>query len=237
MGKKIKKLMEDFEPCFREMFMEWLDDKEVQEKLFNLFEKKDSKENLQEIERLKAENRKCKDEIIRLENNLDYYKTESEKAVIRLTKEKEELYEELNAEKSKPKYDGKIAEAYAEYCELPQNIREKYSNMLGNGTVEEFILKGTKYALELYERICMDWSRLDGQTLESMNKIFDCIFEQFCVINSGYRRLCVEVGEPFDMSLHTRTAESSPSGVVREVILCGYEKNNGVKVKSLVKVG
>ncbi len=246
MGKKIEKFMESLEPCLKETFIECMDDKEVREKLFNIFcefmsvYEKDTKGNSQEIDDLKSQIEEKNRTISELARRAERAESESERAnqaIIRLRQEKEELHEELSAEKAKPKFDEKLVSAYGAYCELPQEIREKYSNMLGNGKAEEFLLKGTKYALKLYERICMDWSRLDSETLKNMSKIFDYIFEQFYVINLGYRRLCVEVGEPFDMRIHTRTADSRPSGFVQEVILCGYTDGNNKTEKSLVRIG
>lgn len=245
MGKKKKELMEILDSCLKETVIECMDDNEVKEKLFNLFCEfmsayKEDKKDAQQIEALQsqlAENDRTIYELTRRAERAESENEEANQAIIRLRNEKEQLYEELHDEKSKPKFDEKLAEAYIEYRELPSEVREKYGNMLCGDSPVDFVLKGTKYALELHERICMDWNRLDSETLESLNKIFDYIFEQFCVINSGYRRLRVEVGEPFDMERHMRTADSSPFGVVREVILCGYEKSNGVKAKSLVKVG
>lgn len=246
MGKKKKELMEILDSCLKETVIECMDDNEVKEKLFNLFcefmsaYKEDKKEDSQRIEALQsqlAEKDRTIYELTRRVKRAESENEEANQAIIRLRNEKEQLYEKLRDEKSKPKFDEKLAEAYSEYHELPSEVREKYSNMLCGDSPVDFVLKGTKYALELHERICMDWNRLDSETLKSLNKIFDYIFEQFCVINSGYRRLRVEVGEPFDMERHMRTADSSPSGVVREVILCGYEKSNGTRVKSLVKVG
>lgn len=251
MGKKVNRFIENFESNMKDIFIEFLDDDDVREKMFSLFrefgEENEKADNSQEIEDLKRQLEekdrliKVKDsEIYTLRNRLERTESannEANETISRLTVKKEELCERLKAEEAKPKFDEKLAEAYSEYNELPQEIREKYGNMLCGDSPVDFVLKGTKYALELHERICMDWNRLDSETLESLNKIFDYIFEQFCVINSGYRRLRVEVGEPFDMCIHTRTADSSPSGVVREVILCGYEKSNGTRAKSLVKVG
>lgn len=211
-----------------------LEDEEVKEKISNV------KADSQETEILKDMLTEKEKEIHELKKRAERAESENEKAeqvISRLTNDKEELREELKKEKSKPKFDERLAEAYGEYCELPQEIRENLSNILSGENPVEFVLKGSEYALQLYERISMDWKVFDSETLKSMNKIFDYLFEQFCVLNHGYKRLHVEAGKPFDMNEHIRTADSCPSGIVKKVILCGYEDNNGKKAKSLVKVG
>lgn len=251
MGKKVNRFIENFESNMKDIFIEFLDDDDVREKMFSLFrefgEENEKADNSQEIEDLKRQLEekdrliKVKDsEIYKLRNRLERTESannEANETISRLTVKKEELCERLKAEEAKPKFDEKFAEVYREYCELPSEIREKFGSMLCGDNPVEFVLKGTKYAVQLYERLSMDWKKFDREILASLNKIFDYIFEQFCVINSGYRRLNVGVGEPFDDSLHTRTADSVPFGCVHEVILRGYEDGNGRKTKSLVKVG
>lgn len=244
-SKKKERFMEDFEQYFKDTLLEHMDDKDVQEKLFSILDARseNKKADLQEInklkseiERLQEENSQYKQKIRSLESNLNYYKTESEKVIISLRNEKARLCDELTAEKSKPVLDGNVSEAYSAYLELSPKIREQFSSMLGGENPVDFVLKGTKYVLELHERICMDWNRFDIETLKNLNIIFDCLFDKFCVVNSGYRRMYAEKGEVFDMDRHSRTSDSRPSGIVQEVILCGYESNNGRNAKSLVKV-
>jgi molecular chaperone GrpE (heat shock protein) len=75
----------------------------------------------------------------------------------------------------------------------------------------------------------------DKQDIIVLQKIYDQLFEMYCLANSECRRLHTQIGEVFDQDNHVLVGSSGAGGEICEVLFDGYKKGEKIR-KSLVRV-
>ncbi len=134
----------------------------------------------------------------------------------------------------------KLDTVYKSFCSLESDALKSFKSIVNISTPLSFVLSVADIDnLRLFfEKLCMEWEKYNGETLEILNEVFDFGFEQYCTIHSGYCRINTVAGEDFDLNKHTRTADSLPVGKVTKVIIKGFTNKSGTKkLKSYVEIG
>lgn len=165
----------------------------------------------------------------------------------KLEEEKTQLLAELEAiqtrcrtaENTLEKYN-QLETIYRKYCSLSAVVLKAYDFIINRQSSIAFVLSGSNADnIKLfYEKICMEWKKYDDDILNTLNEVFDYLFEMFQVNHPNYSRIKTVVGDEFRLELHTRTADSLPVGKITQVIISGYTNDSGTKKnKSFVKIG
>lgn len=133
-----------------------------------------------------------------------------------------------------------LDQIYSRFCSLDEDILRSYNPIINNSSPLSFLVTGAEkdHIYLFYDKICMEGQRYKPDVLRTLNKVFDFLFEQFCISNPEYRRIDTQNGEVFDAEKHTRTSDSPPVGKIKRVIISGYTNESGTKkYKSFVEIG
>ena len=190
--------------------------------------------------------------ISELENQISDISSTVEQLKGNYNKTTRRLEEQLDKEKDEKKfllekkaeYDKryfKIDLAYSIYQSLSESVKQRVSNIFGNGNIYSFIAAASDWnSVEgiwsfTKRRIIED----DGNELDEIVKLFNFIFEVYCMFdeNSRYELICPNVGERFNSDKQSIKGIKT-DGQIEEVLLNGvYDKSVKKTVfKAIVKV-
>lgn len=215
------------------------------------------KKDAERIECLQLENQRWEERIEQLEiqmEKLESGKTEIIKEKEKLEQEKSKVVTEcekivsesndraIKAEEVSRYYERayiQLEQHFRLYVDLGDEVHQDLSRVLSAESPELFLGWGTqKGNIEaLWDFISYKLDSYQPRQIESLNKIFDYLFEIYERIEGDYKRLDVSVGEEFDEEYHTRGSHSAVSGNISEVLLRGYQKlSSQRRKKSIVRI-
>lgn len=216
---------------------------ELEEKLSKAQDKNSSLESkVKELENTREHYKKLFDDKKLECKSIIKQKTEVEKKIISMSKEMEKLESELRevsnqilreknekefALSKRDEYEKKykkIDDAYFIYQSLPESVKQRMSNIFGNGNVYSFIVAVS------------DWNNIEGiwgfikrriieneeEGLAELVKLFLVAFELFCMIDesSKYELIRPIVGEYFDSDKQSIKGIKT-DGQIEKVLLDG----------------
>ena len=235
-------------------FLALLDDPDVREKICSIAAKKPSLPDTADLQKLQNALAEERNHISQLETDIRDRETELSNLRTEYQdlqnsfKEKEceisalqKKYADAEAEThSYQTTYGALETAFSQFHNLSGDIQESFQTIVNGASPIAFLLSGSnRENIRLFfEKMCMEWEKYSDSTLQTLNEIFDYLFEQFRINNPEYHRIETIQGEEFCMEKHTRTAGSPPVGKVKRIIISGYTNESGnKKVKSYVEIG
>ena len=236
----------------KNIFLQLLDDLEIQEKIRSIFGGEPHTSNIDtaELQHLQEELEQAKKEISGLQQEVETARTEQ----IDSNKEIDRLHKELDAsttlqteyDEAKTEIDryretyGALEDAFSQFHRLDSNIRNSFQSILNASSPIAFLLSGSDLEnIRLYfEKVCMEWEKYSDDTLQILNDVFDYLFEQFRINHPEYHRIETFESETFNLEKHDRTSSSPPVGKIKRIIISGYTNQTGSKkMKSYVEIG
>lgn len=236
----------------KNIFLQLLDDLEIQEKIRSIFGEEPHTSNIDtaELQHLQEELERANEKISGLQQEVKTARTEqidSDKEIDRLHKELDASTTlQTNYNKAKTEIDryretyGALEDAFSQFHRLDSDIRNSFQSILNASSPITFLLSGSDLEnIRLYfEKVCMEWEKYSDDTLKILNNVFDYLFEQFRINHPEYHRIETFKGETFNLEKHDRTSSSPPVGKIKRIIISGYTNQTGSKkMKSYVEIG
>lgn len=234
------------------IFLQLLDDLEVQEKIRSIFGREPHTSNIDtaELQRLKEELKRANEKISDLQQEVETARTRqiaSDEKIANLRETNTTLQNKCNeaqtnyneAKKEIDRYRD-LEAAFSQFHRLDSDIRNSFQSILNASSPITFLLSGSDLEnIRLYfEKVCMEWEKYSDDTLQILNNVFDYLFEQFRINHPEYHRIETFESETFNLEKHDRTSSSPPVGKIKRIIISGYTNQTGSKkMKSYVEIG
>lgn len=231
------------------IFLQLLDDLEIQEKIRSIFGGEPHISNIDttELQHLQEKLERANKTNSDLQQKLE----KSDKKIANLRETNTTLqtnYNEAqtNYNEAKTEIDryqetyGALEAAFSQFHRLDSNIRNSFQSILNASSPITFLLSGSDLEnIRLYfEKVCMEWEKYSDDTLQILNDVFDYLFEQFRINHPEYHRIETFESETFNLEKHDRTSSSPPVGKIKRIIISGYTNQTGSKkMKSYVEIG
>lgn len=231
------------------IFLQLLDDLEIQEKIRSIFGGEPHISNIDttELQHLQEKLERAN----KTNSNLQQKLEESDEEIANLRETNTTLQNKCNEAQSKyneakteiDRYQetyGALEAAFSQFHRLDSNIRNSFQSILNASSPITFLLSGSDLEnIRLYfEKVCMEWEKYSDDTLQILNDVFDYLFEQFRINHPEYHRIETFESETFNLEKHDRTSSSPPVGKIKRIIISGYTNQTGSKkMKSYVEIG
>lgn len=238
------------------IFLQLLDDLEIQEKIRSIFGEEPHTSNIDtaELQHLQEELKRANEKISDLQKEVETARTKqiaSDEKIANLRETNTTLQNKCNEaqtnyNKAKTEIDryretyGALEDAFSQFHRLDSDVQTSFQSILNASSSITFLLSGSDLEnIRLYfEKVCMEWEKYSDDTLQILNNVFDYLFEQFRINHPEYHRIETFEGETFNLEKHDRTSSSPPVGKIKRIIISGYTNQTGSKkMKSYVEIG